>query len=118
MNIRPPMTIDTSASDRASGPVNVVSRFEAARSHGDCAKHDKGTATIASAIAVTRATWRVLIRAMEVIIVLPEQRTIRRLFIIGIRNISRSRFGMFAIHYVNTIEIEQDQWQVGRALRG
>jgi hypothetical protein len=46
---------------------------------------------------------------MKVIIVLPEQRTIRRLFIIGIRNISRSRFGMFAIHYVNTIETEQDR---------
>ena len=38
MNIRPPMTIATSASERASGPVNVASRFEAARSHGDCAR--------------------------------------------------------------------------------
>jgi len=37
MNISPPMTIETSASDRASGPVKVDSRFVAARSHGLCA---------------------------------------------------------------------------------
>ena len=34
MNISPPMTMATSASDRASGPVNVSARLFAARSHG------------------------------------------------------------------------------------
>src|SRR5215471_21124014 len=37
MNMSPPMTMATSASDRASGPVNVNARLFAARSHGACA---------------------------------------------------------------------------------
>jgi hypothetical protein len=37
MNISPPITIATSASDRANGPVNVRSRLLAARSQGDWA---------------------------------------------------------------------------------
>src|SRR5688572_28865096 len=43
MNISPPITIDTSASDRASGPVNVSARLIAARSQGDCASATVGT---------------------------------------------------------------------------
>ena len=35
--VSPPITIATSASDRASGPVNAASRLLAARSQGDCA---------------------------------------------------------------------------------
>ena len=35
------MTIATSASDRASGPVNVSARLLAARSQGDCAKSER-----------------------------------------------------------------------------
>ena len=42
MNIRPPSTIATSASERASGPVNEISRLAAARSQGDCASASAG----------------------------------------------------------------------------
>jgi hypothetical protein len=42
MNISPPITIATSASDRASGPVNVRSRLLAARSQGDWANASVG----------------------------------------------------------------------------
>src|SRR5688572_3002714 len=56
MNISPPITIDTSASDRASGPVNVSARLVAARSQGDCASATIGTNNrIATAKSVDRA---------------------------------------------------------------
>src|SRR5687768_8495267 len=56
MNISPPITIDTSASDRASGPVNVSAKLVAARSQGDCASATVGTNNrIATAKSVDRA---------------------------------------------------------------
>src|SRR5688500_8406575 len=42
MNINPPITMATSASDRAKGPVNVSSRLLAARSQGDWANASVG----------------------------------------------------------------------------
>src|SRR4051812_3548640 len=54
MNIRPPMTMATSAKERASGPVNVRARLFAARSHGDCAR------AIAGATAITEMIRRIM----------------------------------------------------------
>jgi hypothetical protein len=48
MNIKPPMTIATSARDRANGPVKVRARLLAARSHGDCANANVGASRIAA----------------------------------------------------------------------
>src|SRR2546426_7657534 len=54
MNISPPMTIATSASDRASGPVKVVAKLLAARSQGDCASAIVGTRTAATTMMLAR----------------------------------------------------------------
>src|SRR5262245_5080991 len=51
MNMSPPMTIATRARDRASGPVNVVARLLAARSHGDCANAIAGARSHAIRLA-------------------------------------------------------------------
>src|SRR5258708_33490816 len=51
MNIRPPMTIATSARERASGHVNVVERLLAARSHGDWASADAGSVRLIATAA-------------------------------------------------------------------
>src|SRR5688572_9380386 len=63
MNISPPMTIATSANDRARGPVKVAARLPAARSHGDvavCANAIVGRATMRAAASapVRRALTR------------------------------------------------------------
>ena len=58
MNIRPPITIATRASDRASGPVKAASRFEAARSHGDCASATAAAILIVfPAVALAQSPW-------------------------------------------------------------
>src|SRR5258705_5288359 len=57
INMRPPITIATRASDRASGPVNVSARLFAARSHGDWARTIAGTVmTMANTMATPWAT--------------------------------------------------------------
>ncbi len=56
MKSRPPMTIATRASERASGPVKVASRLAAARSQGDCcANASDGAASTISVTTITRA---------------------------------------------------------------
>ena len=57
MNISPPITMATNASDRASGPVNVRSRLLAARSQGDWANASVGKRRRAvNTITLTRRT--------------------------------------------------------------
>ena len=63
MNMSPPITIATSASERANGPVNVCSRLPAARSHGDCACRSAGATSTAVTTAnlnrqATRASFK------------------------------------------------------------
>jgi hypothetical protein len=56
MNMSPPRTIATSASERASGPVNEVSRLAAARSQGDWARSDvESSPTVRRVEAMARA---------------------------------------------------------------
>jgi hypothetical protein len=68
MNINPPMTMATSASDRASGPVNVNSKLLAALSQGDaCANAmagDRTTAVIATAMLGHFEMWQVAKRLL------------------------------------------------------
>src|SRR5467141_291511 len=66
MNINPPITIATSASDLASGPVNVRSRLLAALSHGDCAKAVAGRQSkiARTAVPVRRAEEKIRVPDM------------------------------------------------------
>ena len=57
--ISPPMTIATSASERASGPVKVSARLLAARSHGACARATTGRSkTMAKVATAARRSGR------------------------------------------------------------
>src|SRR5205085_5890404 len=53
--ISPPITIATSASARATGPVNVRAKLFAARSHGDCASATAGTTSTEIVRTTSRA---------------------------------------------------------------